>query len=181
MQARVRSIFTAVFSLLILVGWFFFLRPTMLGGPTTYLMISGISMKPTFYDGDLVLVSVQDNYHVGDIIAYAIDDQFLDQKYVIHRIIGQTADGRFLTQGDNRDDIDPWTPTSEQVIGSAFVEIPRLGVVIAYLQAEPWRFAVAAGVITLFSVIPIGIGGAQKRHRRRDRRLAKRRKERLLY
>jgi signal peptidase I len=154
----------------------------MLGGPTTYLIISGVSMEPTFFDGDLVLVGRRAQYDVGDVIAYEIDDYYLTERYVIHRIVGKTPNGEFLTQGDNRDDIDSWVPTSEQIIGRSFIQVPRVGRVVAFLQEEPWRLALAAGVAIILSVIPIGVSSnLPDRRQRRRQRLEQRRKQRMSW
>lgn len=182
LNAKFKTLLTVVVSLLVLLGWYVMLRPTMLGGPTTYLIISGISMEPTFFDGDLVLVTRQAEYHVGDVIAYEIDDFYLTERYVIHRIVGKTPTGEFLTQGDNREDVDSWMPTSTQIIGRSFIQVPRVGRVVAFLQEEPWRLALAAGVAIILSVIPIGVSSnAQDRRQRRRQRLAQRRKQRTSW
>ncbi len=182
MSTTSKSLLTAAFSLLILAFWFVALRPTVLGGPATYLIISGISMEPTFWDGDLVVVRQRSQYHVGDIIAYSVDDYYLSQKYVIHRVVGETPHSAFLTQGDNRSNIDPWMPTYDRIIGRSFLHVPRLGVLIAFLQEDPWRVAAAAGVFMLFAMVPLGPHRSLPRQRRRarieKRRLEKRRRER---
>ena len=182
LNAKFKTVLTVGVSLLMLLGWYVMLRPTILGGPTTYLIISGVSMEPTFFDGDLVLVSRQAEYNVGDVIAYGIDDYYLTERYVIHRIVGKTPNREFITQGDNREDIDSWMPVAEQVIGRSFVKVPRVGRVVAFLQAEPWRLAVAAGVAMILSVVPIGIRRTSlDRRQRRRQRLLQRRKQRMSW
>ena len=47
----------------------YFLWPTSLGGCTTLTIVSGHSMEPTYYTGDLV-VSRCGDYQVGDIVVY---------------------------------------------------------------------------------------------------------------
>ena len=177
MSRTSKSLLTATFSLLILAFWFVMLRPTLLGGPATYLIISGISMEPTFWDGDLVVVRQRDRYQVGDIIAYRVDDYYVSQKYIIHRIVGETPHSAFLTQGDNRSNIDPWTPTHDRIIGGSFLHVPRLGLLIAFLQKEPWRVAAAAGIFMLLAMVPLGPHRSPPRRRRRAR-IEKRRRAR---
>lgn len=182
LNAKFKTLLTVGVSLLMLLGWYVMLRPTMLGGPTTYLIISGISMEPTFFDGDLVLVTRQAQYDVGDVIAYEIDDYYLTERFVIHRIVGKTPNGEFLTQGDNREDVDSWMPVPAQVIGRSFLKVPKVGRVVAFLQEEPWRLAVAAGVAMILSVVPIGISStSQDRRQRRRQRLTQRRKQRMSW
>jgi signal peptidase I len=53
-----------------LTAWFFTLRPGSLGGPATYVLVRGISMEPTYHDGDLVVIRRSSSYRVSDIVAY---------------------------------------------------------------------------------------------------------------
>ena len=55
----------------VVVGWF--LWPTSLGGCTTLTIVSGHSMEPTYYTGDLV-VSRCGDVGVGDVITYRPPD-----------------------------------------------------------------------------------------------------------
>ena len=41
--------------LLVLAGLVYF-RPPLLGGDTSFIMVSGVSMQPTLWEGDLVVV-----------------------------------------------------------------------------------------------------------------------------
>lgn len=57
--------------LLLLLGGFLFLRPPLLGGATSYVIVTGRSMQPTLRTGDLVLArSRASGYTVGDVVAY---------------------------------------------------------------------------------------------------------------
>ena len=46
------------------------LAPTQIGGETSYVRTSGISMQPRFHTGDLAIVRPAERYKVGDIVAY---------------------------------------------------------------------------------------------------------------
>ncbi len=109
------------------LGWFLWLRPTTLGGQQSYVIVQGSSMEPTYDDGDLVVVREEDQYASGDIVAFRAGGEFQDPTRIIHRIVGDAGDGRFITQGDNRDRIDPWAPAPEDIIGRAVLHVPRLG------------------------------------------------------
>ena len=62
------------------------LAPTQIGGETSYVTTSGISMAPRFHSGDLAVVRPTEHYKVGQIVAYR---STLLQTVVLHRIIGR--------------------------------------------------------------------------------------------
>lgn len=112
----------------VLVGaWF--LWPSSLGGCTTLTIVSGHSMEPTYYTGDLVVARCGD-VGVGDVVVYTPPD--VGGARVIHRIVGQDGDG-WVLQGDNNGFLDPWTPTDDDVLGSAVLHVPNLGTVAGIL------------------------------------------------
>jgi len=110
------------------VGWL--LWPSSLGGCTTLTIVSGESMEPTYYTGDLV-VSRCGPVEVGDVIVY--NPPNLGGARVIHRIVGGDAEDGWVMQGDNNDFLDPWNPTEENVLGSAAVHLPQVGKVASIL------------------------------------------------
>jgi len=109
------------------IGWL--LWPSSLGGCTTLTIVSGHSMEPTYYTGDLV-VSRCGAVDVGDVIVYNPPD--VGGARVIHRIIDGDASG-WIVQGDNNDFIDPWNPTEENILGSAVLHLPQVGKFAAIL------------------------------------------------
>lgn len=143
---------------LFVAGWFIWLRPATLGGDVSYVIVDGRSMEPTYQDGDLVLVRRAAGYEVGDVIAFRAGGRFDDPTRIIHRIVGGTPDG-FTTQGDGRDRTDPWSPTSDDIIGKAQLHIPMAGD-IAGAIARPEFFAAAGGAAVV-------LGGTRRRRRRR--------------
>ena len=111
----------------LVVGWL--LWPSSLGGCTTLTIVSGESMEPTYYTGDLV-VSRCGPVENGDVIVY--NPPNVGGARVIHRIVGGDADG-WRVQGDNNDFLDPWQPTGDQILGSAVLHIPQVGKFAAIL------------------------------------------------
>jgi len=109
------------------VGWF--LWPSSLGGCTTLTIVSGHSMEPTYYTGDLV-VSRCGPVEIGDVVTY--NPPNVGGARVIHRIIGGDASG-WIVQGDNNDFVDPWKPTEENILGSAVLHLPQVGKFAAIL------------------------------------------------
>lgn len=117
-----RAVVSVVFyGAIALAGWF--LWPTSLGGCTTMTVVSGHSMEPTYFTGDIVLARCGQP-SVGDIVVYSPPGIGGDAR-IIHRIVDGTPDGWTL-QGDNNDFIDAFTPSNGDVLGVAKVHIPKL-------------------------------------------------------
>lgn len=99
-----------------------FLWPSTLGGCTTFTIVSGHSMEPTYYTGDLV-VSRCGTPEVGDVVVYQPAD--LGGSRVIHRVTGGDATSGWTVQGDNNPSADPWHPTD--VVGVAVLHVGGIG------------------------------------------------------
>ena len=107
-----------------------FLWPTSLGGCTTLTIVSGHSMEPTYYTGDLVVARCGEP-RLGDAVVYTPEE--VRGARVIHRIVGGSAEDGWTMQGDNNDFLDPWTPEDDEVLGVARVHVPALGRVAGML------------------------------------------------
>ncbi|PKQ26894.1 MAG: signal peptidase I [Actinobacteria bacterium HGW-Actinobacteria-4] len=107
-----------------------FLWPTSLGGDTSLVIVSGSSMEPTYFAGDLVIARKMEP-SVGDVIVYAPTD--LGGSQVVHRIIGGDAESGWELQGDNNDFIDPFYPVEDEVRGVVVVHYTNLGRLSALL------------------------------------------------
>ena len=167
----------------VLAIWFVLLRPAFLGGPASYVIVSGKSMEPNLYTGDLAFVLKRDSYAAGDIVAFHVDADEAPSGsgggIVIHRIIGGNAEDGFILQGDNNDHADPWQPTPDRIRGRALLYVPRLGALFSYLQ-HPVRLAVAIGVPLGYTslagfLISNQASGSRERRRLRRMRTAQRR------
>ncbi len=131
----------------LLVAWFFFLRPMALGGPASYLVVSGVSMEPNLHTGDLVVVRQLDSYQVGDVVAYRVPEgQPSAGAVVIHRIVGGDAQNGFIMQGDNNSGPDPWRPGQAGILGRSWVELPGSGRLLLILR-QPMALALLLGGI----------------------------------
>ncbi len=138
----------------VVVGWF--LWPTSLGGCTTLTIVSGHSMEPTYYTGDLVVSRCGDPA-VGDVVVYNPPD--VGGARIIHRIVGGNATDGWLIQGDNNDFLDPWNPTNDRILGSAVLHVPHLGSVAAIvLSPMTW---ISLLVIALAVVVWPGKGAKE--------------------
>jgi signal peptidase I len=153
------GLFTAAFVCLAIVAWLY-LAPTQIGGTTSYVVTSGISMEPSFHTGDLALVRPADQYRVGQVVAY---HSTLLHVTVLHRIVAHRG-GRYFFKGDNNNFIDPTHPTRNELIGALWVRVPHGGRVLAWLHS-PLTAAALTGFAALLVLSAFG-----ERRRRRNRR-----------
>lgn len=86
------------------------------------LQISGTSMEPTLYNGDIIILLKTKSYDQGDLCSFAYEN-----KYLIKRIIGKpgdtvqiTADGEVYVNGTALDE--PYV--TEQALGECDIEFP---------------------------------------------------------
>lgn len=104
----------------------FLLWPTSLGGCTTLTIVSGHSMEPTYYTGDLVVARCA-TASVGDVIVYQPKE--LGGARIIHRVTGGDATTGWVMQGDNNKAADPFNPAGSEVLGVAKLYLPKVGLV----------------------------------------------------
>ncbi|TKJ27401.1 signal peptidase I [Blastococcus sp. CCUG 61487] len=159
MNAATRAASTsAVIALVLAAAWFFW--PAQLGGATTYVSTYGTSMEPGFSTGDLAVLRPADSYEVGDVVAY--HSEILNTT-VMHRIVDVDGD-RFVLQGDNNDWLDEDRPTSDELLGKLFRQVPGGGKALDAITS-PWSIGlIVAVVLGLF-----GTSDTVRRARRRRR------------
>jgi len=122
---RMKSIVGWALTAGIVTLWFVAFRPPMLGGPASTIAVNGISMDPTFADGDLVIVHEKDEYEVGDIVAFRIPEGDLAAgARVVHRIVDGDATDGFVMKGDNNSYTDKWRPSNDEIIGAKWLHVP---------------------------------------------------------
>ncbi|WP_264653254.1 DUF5305 family protein [Actinoplanes cyaneus] len=90
----------------------------------SYVVTHGVSMQPLYHADDLVLVIKSKSYKKGDIAAY---NGAHGQVQVLHRIIGGDGESGFVFKGDNNPSVDSATPTADELVGRAFLHIPKGG------------------------------------------------------
>jgi signal peptidase I len=151
------GLITATIIALAAAAWLF-LAPTRIGGSTTYVITSGVSMEPRFHTGDLAIVQEAAHYRVGMVVAY---HSSLLKEVVLHRIVA-IHDGRYTFKGDNNNFLDPVHPTRSQLIGALWIRVAHGGRIL---------HAVHSPVTVILLGVFVGLlitGGTGKR--RRDRR-----------
>jgi signal peptidase I len=153
------GLISATLVVLVVAAWLL-IAPTQIGGETSYVTTTGISMSPRFHSGDLGVVRPAAQYRVGDIVAYHSKTLHI---VVLHRIIA-VKDGRFTTKGDHNDFTDPDHPARADVVGRLAFRVPHGGLVLHWLHT-PFMAALLSGGMALLLFM-----GAKQRRRRRDRR-----------
>ncbi len=141
------TFFAAITLVLIAAAWLLFV-PTQFGGQASYVIITGNSMEPLFYQGDLVILHRAAAYQVGDIVTY----RHPEIGPVIHRIIAQESE-RYVFKGDHNTWNDAYQPTQVDFMGKFWLHLPSVGRLIEPLHA-PWAMALLASgsvVIVLLS------------------------------
>ncbi len=150
-----RTVMVWFVTLILAAGWFAFLRPTIWGGPLTYVVIRGTSMQPTYQPGDLVLVRQEAEYGPGDIVAYRVPDDDLDSDLMlIHRIIGGSGEQGFTLLGDNNPDEDIWYPKDSDIVGRPVFHISSVGLVLTFLRNPLVLASLAAGTAVSLVLVP---------------------------
>lgn len=150
---------------LVLIGtWLALLRPTALGGSTSYVFVDGESMAPELSWGDLAIVR-KGSYDVGDVVAFRLSEDE-GGAFVIHRIVGGNETAGFLTQGDNADELDFWQPTVDEIVGKLWLNVPG-GADWLRVVSAPLPLAALMGILALTMVS----GETVKRRRRGGRRV----------
>ena len=148
-----RLVAFAVFGVILLA--LFLVRPYTLGGPMTYVIVSGQSMEPTLDHGDLVVIERQSSYRRGDVVAYRVPKGDPGEgRFVIHRIIGGDAASGYVLRGDNRKRPDHWRPRPGDVQGKLRLHLPGTGHALAQLRAPLGMAFVCALIAFLVIALP---------------------------
>lgn len=141
------------------VGWFLTFAPTTVGGPATYIWVSGTSMEPTLVTGDLVILRRSETYLPGEVVAFRIPvGEPGAGTFVIHRIIGGSGAEGFVMQGDNKPQPDPWHPTTSDILGAQWLSVSGGGKYLNLIRTPTVFASLAAGLI-VFTVMASGGGG----------------------
>jgi signal peptidase I len=111
--------------------------------------VDGGSMTPTIDRGDLIFVSRPTDIAVGDIAVFRVDDHL-----VTHRIIGISADGSYITQGDANPSPDHWNGANVEVIGEYLFRLPLIGTAFSS-GVGAWYTDQATVGVEITAAIPI--------------------------
>ena len=135
------------------IAWAMLLRPPVLGGPATYLIVRGDSMLPTYQTGDLLILHARVSYSVGDAVAYRVPSGELGAgRLVVHRIVGGDGATGYVLQGDNNPAPDPWSPMATDVVGSPWLAVPGVGRAVAVIRQPAVAGGLAAALLVALLV-----------------------------
>jgi signal peptidase I len=133
--------------------WAVTLRPAVLGGPATYVVIRGDSMLPGLHAGDLVILHAAGGVAPGDVVGYRVPAGEVGAGHiVVHRIVAGDAQGGFTMLGDNNPAPDPWQPRGADVAGKAWLQLPGLGRVIVFVHQPAVAAALAVSLLVMLVV-----------------------------
>ena len=103
-----------------------FLWPERFGGHTSFTVVSGHSMEPTYHNGDLLFIRSA-RPSVGDVIVYRIPKGLPGAgHHVVHRVRALSANGQYSTKGDNRSTPDDAAPTNADIVGTPIFNLGPL-------------------------------------------------------
>ncbi|MDQ2935025.1 MAG: signal peptidase I [Chloroflexota bacterium] len=149
------------------VAWGMTVRPAVLGGPATYIVVRGDSMVPTYATGDLVILAHAETYSPREIVGYRVPAGELGAGLVVvHRIIGGDAASGFILQGDNNPAPDPWLPHRADIVGRAVAQVPTVGRLVTAVRQPAVLAALGAAVAVTFVLLP-PTGGRKRSPRAR--------------
>ena len=124
---------------IIVIGLFIvsvpFWLPTSLGGDTSYHFVLTDSMKGTLDPGAFVVLRSSDTYGVGDAVGYHFEAGNGKQITVLHRIISQMPDGKFILRGDAVETTEEVAP--DAITGRMVFAVPALGFLPGAFRAAP--------------------------------------------
>ena len=112
-------------------------------------LVESNSMGEAMPAGSIVVVDTESDIQEGDIISYHVGPQ----EITTHRLIAINDDGTIVTKGDAVQQTDPFTATTDDIIGEVVAVYPDLGQLVVFLST-PAGFAslallVIAGGIAL--------------------------------
>lgn len=143
-----RGILTSLLALGFL-AWVVFLRPTALGGSTTYVVVAGDSMLPVYRPGDLILAQPAGAPAVGTVAVYRIPaGEHGAGRLIIHRIVAADTGTGYTTRGDHNSYTDPWHPRPSDVVGAPAFVLPGVGTAVGVA-----RTPIVAGLLAGFATM----------------------------
>lgn len=120
---------------------------------TPLMVVTTASMEPTINVGDLIYVKgiAPSDIEVGDIITFVPPRDSIKGTLITHRVIEiryDTNEIYFKTKGDNNPSMDPWTVTSQDVVGVQTALVPGLGGFFLWIRTP-------AGIVTLITILAV--------------------------
>ena len=158
------------------------------GRPMLLTVVSSNSMYPTIEKGDVVVIGASgedDSIEVGDIVVFRPESGRLASRgWIIHRVVGGTAEDGFITRGDGNalsDQEDGGAPPISQgaivaralTVSGSPIKAPLIGNLILWLQAFKYDARVLP-LLSLFLALVLIYGELSGDGRRRRPRKSRR-------
>lgn len=144
----IRILGNGVVVVVVFAGWML-IGPSQLGGPMTYALVEGNSMRPLISNGDFVIVHEQVTYQPGDIILFR---QY--GGYVVHRIVSGSAVAGWRVQGIDNPDVDPWTVRPDDVLGKYVWSSVRFGTFVGWVRTHRLMAMLLLASVVLVVLMP---------------------------
>lgn len=125
---------------------------------TPLMVVTTGSMEPTIKVGDLIYVKgvSPSDLQVGDIITFTPPSDYVRGSLVTHRIVEiiyVNDDISFKTKGDNNDSTDPWTISSDAIVGRQTAILPNVGSFFLWVKT-PAGMACLGAILVLYLFWP---------------------------
>ncbi len=126
---------------------------------TDYPLLAVISrsMLPTLNVGDDIIVQgvnpdeIKAENIFGDIIVFPRPGK--PEELIVHRAVGRTPSGEFITRGDNNDRNDGWRISGNEIIGKVIARIPSVGNTSLFFHTQQGTYLYM--IIFLFLILLI--------------------------
>ena len=128
------------------------------------MIVQGQSMLPTILPGSFIILQQAPPYEVGDIVAFNMV-YGSSRKIVVHRIIEETDNGKWIMQGDNNEKRDAGYYTEEDVIGELRLAVPAVGDMLTYMRNPT--------VMVVLIVVAAAIQMEQNRRKKKNIKIRK--------
>jgi signal peptidase len=151
-QYVIKSVKYTIYALLLvcvgIIGFFF-----LSDDYNAYIVLSD-SMKPTFSNGDLVLVGSPGHLFVNKIAPGNIITYRRNEALITHRVVSITED-TLITKGDAMEDADPWQVSlNSDVEGGYIACIPYLGHLNMFIKTKTgWFLAIFLPTVFLLALL----------------------------
>jgi signal peptidase I len=127
------------------------LLPLAFGGISASVVQSG-SMSPLIVAGDVVLsqpYSADDPVPMGRVVTFPAAAGSAHPGIVLHRIVASRPDGALTTAGDANVDVDSDPLNREDIIGRAFLLVPKIGLPSYWLAHREF------GPLAIWSIVSV--------------------------
>jgi len=134
-------------------------------------VVESESMVPTLNIGDIIVIQGvpnADEIHAasktanppGDIIIFYDHWGRIKRVYwffttpvlIVHRAVGTTPKGDFITQGDNNPSRDPWEVKEANIVGRVVFRIPWLGHISLFMQSDLGFLTIICLMVALIAI-----------------------------